>query len=468
MPREDYENALMQLHRVPYNNKITDPVTFYSNYKFRGREGAKQAVSLITSPEFGKFWTGNPMGNTSYSVYIDPFSPQNGNPNYGRPTVQPTPFYKQKRPDWVRPVDFGSDGFPEVDGGNNFIPSDYSSVPLSEAEHKYWEKWTLDKHRQNSDFKPKGPIEPVEYLDIRGALPKDERIRLAKLQGDQSLATNGGLYGQGKKYLMSGPETVQQLASNEGTGRPQTVENYLTNNKYRSYNYQGSASPTDMLITPLTNQSQVNLDLELYSNNELNRLARNHYQHGNINSSQYSIVDNGRKITLPPIPESLMPVNGFEPQRTPVLVDPRQNPPRKFGTITPVIKEFLYTKNGVKYGQYERMGYSDYLIKGPPKTSIPMQYLQKAGGVLNNVIGGLGLASLAQSTYEIGPVRTALEFGTGGFVNMGDSTLDAQRANDQYNYTHDSLNQYKQSGDYYPSSMSNDERYERMGVYQGR
>ena len=224
MPKEDYENALMQLYRGPYDNKITNPVTFYSNYKFSGRQGAKQAAQLITSPEFGKFWTGNPMGNTSYSVYIDPFERQDGKSiNFGKPTVQPTPFYKQKRPDWVRPVDFGSDGFPEIDNGNNFIPSDYSSIPLSEAEHDYWQKWTLDKHRQNSGLKSKAPIEPVEYLDVRGALPKDERIRLAKLQGDHPLVGGVDLIGQKTKYLGRGPETIQQLASNEGIGRPQTI-----------------------------------------------------------------------------------------------------------------------------------------------------------------------------------------------------------------------------------------------------
>lgn len=384
--------------------------TFYKNYKFTGPNASTKASELITDPEFLKYWT--KTEKPTAVVSMEPSGEWQINnwdstkTNYGKPKLEgPTPF--PKRPSHIRGAEIHENGMLLVDEHTGaYIPDEMSSIPFSEEELAYWKNYAkIEQANTKGGFRISANVDgktyyakptsftndKVEYLDIGGNHPLEDRVRLAKLQQHQRLNPN---------------ERIGSLAVNEGVPYPQTTANYIGSRNFRGY-AKNSNTPL-MLTTP--SQQSVNLDVDLYTGNELNRAARRYDGTNNFWT---------KKTQLPVMPNNLDIPDGVDPR--PVLVNTRTEPTRRIGSVRPWTKEFPNPASP-NSPSIERMGGNEFTIKGPPIVSNlytgtgfgKMPNMTNVGNIFGAVTGGLGTA------YQLYDQVNAV---TG---RNGDTTLDRE------------------------------------------
>jgi hypothetical protein len=386
--------------------------TFYKNYNFTGQSAHKAAADLITSPEFGKFWTGKK--NSSYSIYRQDSANTtlgaiNRPPvNYGKTKWQITDksqFFSNPElptiPADYRPVELDPYGVPLLDPDTkNFIPSDYNSIPLNDVESEFWVEYS-NAAEQRSTFNRMKSVpftnDKPEYVDQRGALPRDERIRLAKLQGHER--------------LNFGEETRETLAVNQGEAYQKTTANYLKSTDYKTGNTQYGKTP--LMLTPLE-QSNVDLDVRLYTGNEINRAARNYSSTGLEWTKHSDDPRNFKPASWWDTPDKYNSVG----QRPILVTNPTQS--RQIGTMQPRTMDLSHIPN--QNPPFEKLSGSNINIKGPPIVTNrytgtgfgKMPNMTNVGNIFGAVTGGLGTA------YQLYDQVNAV---TG---RNGDTTLDRE------------------------------------------
>jgi hypothetical protein len=391
--------------------------TFYKNYKFTGPNAATKASELITDPEFLKYWT--KTEKPTAVVSMEPSGEwtnrnwDSTKTNYGKPFWdRPTPL--PKRPPHIRGAEIHESGQLYVDEHTGtYIPDEMSSIPFSDEELAYWKEYERIEKANTKGFRINANVDgknyyakpaaftndKVEYLDIGGNHPLEDRVRLAKLQQHQRLNPN---------------ERIGSLVVNEGVAYPETTANYIGSRNFRGY-ATNSNTPL-MLSTP--SQQNVNLDVELYTGNELNRAAR---RYDGMNELMT------KRTQLPPIPNNMDIPDGVDPR--PILANTRTDPTRRIGSVRPWTKTFPDKFAGTTAQSspdaphlVERMGGNEFTIKGPPIVSNlytgtgwgKMPNMTNVGRLFGAVTGGLGTA------YQLYDQVNAV---TG---RNGDTTLDRE------------------------------------------
>jgi hypothetical protein len=209
---------------------------FYKRYTFTGASQADQAANLITSPSFQNFWSGGgSQADYTTGVRVDSLKrdaelgrhPRRRNidfkPNIPAKPQLPTP------PPHIRPIQLDQFGYPltqnpmrgisdhlglgattaaEMAEGGMFVPAKFQDIwpHMSAEEQAWWHERTRGIGKGNNYNNlvanwqaSKNAVSevPIDLRDIRGALPRDQRMLVNTL--------NYGMDANTVKYMVDTP-----------------------------------------------------------------------------------------------------------------------------------------------------------------------------------------------------------------------------------------------------------------------
>jgi hypothetical protein len=408
MAQDDTYQSLMNLYQVPYNNSFNDPIIHFSKYNYKNSVNVAQK---LTDRNFINFWNKSNVSDEGIAYRVQ----TNINP------------YIQERGPHLRP-DYKA-SIETRDATIEKIQSNYKPNPNLVREY-------VDKDG-NRVRQVVSEAEQISDFEKKTQLAKDEVRNISRI--DKRFFTP--LKNAVEEY------TIPDYFSTGGIGVKKTGQINPSQGLpvYLDFagHWQRNMSPENaprLPISILMNEKIPNYSLEGRSPFGNKNFNANNFQQSMGGIKQDTTIKNkygldlGERVSSNPSKEVFVPKT-------------LGSTARRVGNTLPD-------------GSYE--------IWGPPKTPVPMQYLEKAGSFANNAVKAVGVAGLGYSIYEQGPIKTAIDVGSfmlaGPTITMGDSTIDGRNAQMSY----DSLNQYKGDSDYYPSNMSDSERYERVGIYKGQ